>query len=117
MRLVQSGRIAEAALDAAVGRILLHKFQQGLFENPYVDVAAAADILGRASSKQLALEAQRRSVVLVRNGAATLPLSVERTPRLYLHQIDADADSPTGLCRGRTSRGCRPGIGRGDHAP
>lgn len=89
--LVQSGRLAEAALDAAVGRILLQKFQQGLFENPYVDVDAAAAILERDSSKQLALQAQRRSVVLVRNCAATLPLNIRRTPRLYLFQIDADA--------------------------
>ena len=91
VQLVQSGRLAEAALDGAVSRILLQKFQQGLFENPYVDVAAAAATLGCAGSKQMALQAQRRSVVLVRNCAATLPLSAQRTPRLVLFQIDADA--------------------------
>ena len=41
--LLDDGRITMTRLDDAVRRILRVKFRAGLFENPYVDVAAAKD--------------------------------------------------------------------------
>ena len=37
-----SGRVSQAAVDAAVGRVLRAKFELGLFDDPYVDPAGAA---------------------------------------------------------------------------
>ena len=43
---VHNGVISEARVREAAGRILLQKFELGLFEQPYVDEAEAAVIVG-----------------------------------------------------------------------
>ncbi len=43
---VRSGEISKQRLDESVYRILLHKFQRGLFKDSTVDVAAAPQIMG-----------------------------------------------------------------------
>lgn len=93
--MVRQGQLPMAAVDTAVQRILVQKFQQGLFENPFVDVDAAVHLVGRGATKSMALDAQRRSVVLVKNDRQTLPL---RGPRkVYLHQVDAAAARARGF--------------------
>lgn len=72
--LVRQGKISESALDRAVARLLRVKFMLGLFENPYVDVEKALQVTNRAESRALALEAARKSVVLLKNENNTLPL-------------------------------------------
>lgn len=37
--LVREGRVAMEQVDAAVAQVLALKFEAGLFENPYVDLA------------------------------------------------------------------------------
>jgi len=86
---VQTGRLVPAALDGPVYRVLLQKFQLGLFENPYVDVARAADVVGSQAFQTLALEAQHRSVVLLKNKAGILPLQTQRALKVHLYQLDA----------------------------
>jgi beta-glucosidase len=71
----QQGLIPVATIDAAVSRVLKAKFELGLFENPYVDVAAAATANGSAAHLSLAREAARASIVLLKNNRNTLPLS------------------------------------------
>lgn len=71
--LVQKGLVAPARVDDAVGRLLTEQFALGLFEQPYVDAAAAATVVGRADFRAQALEAQRKSVVLLQN-RGVLPL-------------------------------------------
>ena len=39
--LVRSGKITESRINESAKRIAIQKFRQGLFENPYVDPAAA----------------------------------------------------------------------------
>ena len=39
---VEKGRVSKAVLDRAVKRVLVRKFEAGLFDNPYVDENAAA---------------------------------------------------------------------------
>lgn len=53
-------------LDDACRRILIAKFQLGIFENPYVDENAAAAILGSAEHKAIAAEAAARSFTMVK---------------------------------------------------
>ena len=71
---VRAGRVTEKEIDGAVRRFLMLKFQAGLFEHPYQDVAAADALTGNAEADALALEAARRAVVLLKNDG-TLPLS------------------------------------------
>lgn len=61
------------ALNAAVRRVLLLKFRLGLFDNPYVDEAAAARAVRSAEHLQTALKASREGVVLLENNGV-LPL-------------------------------------------
>jgi len=71
----KSGRISRAAIDEAVGRVLKAKFELGLFENPYVDAGAAGTANGADAHRALALEAARKSLVLLKNDGGLLPLS------------------------------------------
>jgi beta-glucosidase len=71
---VRNGGISLSTLDAAVARILRQKFQLGLFENPYVDPAKAEQMTDTAADRQLAAEAARRSIVLLKNQNNVLPL-------------------------------------------
>ena len=45
---VKQGKVAEAAIDDAVRRLLREKFELGLFEDPFVDPARADEISGSA---------------------------------------------------------------------
>ncbi len=68
------GRIPQAVIDSAVGRVLRSKMKLGLFDNPYCDPAQAAEVNGCAAHRRLALEAARESVVLLKNDRNVLPL-------------------------------------------
>jgi len=85
---VRSGKITESRVNESVYRIALQKFRQGLFENPYVDTAAAARIVGNAQFQNAATTAQRRSLVLLENKNDILPL-VARGKRVFLHGVDS----------------------------
>jgi beta-glucosidase len=71
---VESGAVPVSAIDAAVTRLLHAKFRLGLFETPFVDVERADRISGAAENRALALEAARKSLILLRNVRNTLPL-------------------------------------------
>jgi beta-glucosidase len=81
---VKQGTVAESAIDTAVRRLLRAKFDVGLFENPYVDAAAADSISGAAAHRALALEAARQSVVLLKNHNGALPLRAASLRRVAL---------------------------------
>jgi beta-glucosidase len=85
---VRSGKIAEGRIDESVNRIVIEKFRQGLFENPYVDTAAAGRVVGSPRFQTEAIGAQRRSLVLLENRNDILPLA-PRGKRVFLHGIDS----------------------------
>jgi len=58
----------------SAARILTLMFRVGLFENPYLDPAESAATVGREDYVQAGLEAQKRSIVLLKNAEAVLPL-------------------------------------------
>ncbi|WUQ88758.1 glycoside hydrolase family 3 protein [Kitasatospora purpeofusca] len=60
---VRSGAVTEARLDESVRRILRDKFRLGLFDDPYVDVEAAAALVGTPEGRALGRELQARSLV------------------------------------------------------
>ena len=71
----QRGMIADSVIDAAVTRVLRAKFQLGLFERPFADPDSAEFWSGNASHRDLALQAARESIVLLKNDGGTLPLA------------------------------------------
>lgn len=71
---VNEGKIPIAIVDRAVARILRLKFQLGLFENPYVNVEQAMKVVHADANKELALQASRESIVLLKNDQHLLPL-------------------------------------------
>jgi beta-glucosidase len=73
-QLVREGALAESELDELVAPLLLWKFRMGLFDDPFVDPDAAAQLVGCAAHEALALEAARDAVTLLRNEGALLPL-------------------------------------------
>lgn len=77
----QQGLIPTDVIDAAVWRVLRAKFALGLFEQPYVDVAAAAAKNHSAANVSLARAAARASMVLLKNANNRLPLS-KTTPTI-----------------------------------
>jgi len=84
---VHDGELAESRLDASVRRIMVSKFRLGLFENPYVDAARAATLVGDSSAVAQGLDAQRRALVLLENAGGLLPLGTGAR-RVYVHGID-----------------------------
>ncbi|MFZ3105986.1 MAG: glycoside hydrolase family 3 N-terminal domain-containing protein [Candidatus Hydromicrobium sp.] len=72
--LVNEGKISQSRIDDAVRRILTIKFKLGLFENPYAD-RSNADIIGCEEHREIAREAVRESLVLLKNEGSLLPLS------------------------------------------
>jgi beta-glucosidase len=71
---VRQGRISMRQIDDAVRLILETKIRLGLFEHPYVDESRIPQILNDPRSQQAARIAVQRSVVLLRNQNALLPL-------------------------------------------
>jgi beta-glucosidase len=64
---VHNGLISEARVREAARRILLQKFELGLFEQPYVDETKAAVIVGNKDFSVEGQAAQARAAVLLEN--------------------------------------------------
>ena len=71
---VKSGAVDMKLVDNSVYRLLMEKFELGLFENPYVDEDAAEKVVGNAKFQASANLAMRKSIVLLRNETQSLPL-------------------------------------------
>ncbi len=71
---VQAGRLPVTALDIAVAQVLQAKFLLGLFENPFVDSSEAHHLAISEQYRDLALQAARKAIVLLKNAGDLLPL-------------------------------------------
>ena len=91
--LVQSGQLSEARVDQSVRRLLRDKFRLGLFDNPYIDPQTAQETVGRPDFCQAGELAQRKSIVLLKNGPSDTKqvLPVSARPRVYVEGIDPKA--------------------------
>jgi beta-glucosidase len=78
-------------------RILVQKFEQGLFEAPYVDVDRAASIVGNPQFLSEALLAQCRSFVLLENKNKILPLTPGAGRKVFLYHIDPKVAGQAGF--------------------
>jgi beta-glucosidase len=88
--LVEQGVVPLSLVDAAVARVLRLKFALGLFENSYANAQQAEAMPKRPEARQLALEAARKSIVLLKNDKGILPLAPGRYKRIALIGPNAD---------------------------
>lgn len=72
-----NGLVTEEALNRAVRQVLKAKFRLGLFEHPYINEEEAEKWNACAAHRELAREAARKSIVLLKNEQQLLPLSKE----------------------------------------
>lgn len=96
LELVKEGKISEERINLAASRVLRWHFKLGLFENPYVDVHAAAEIVNSEKNRQLGYKAQQESVVMLTNNGF-LPVSFGAdAPDIYVFGIDSAVASQYG---------------------
>ena len=76
VQLVKENKIDESRIDQSVRRILRNKFELGLFDDPFVDIESVDKLINTQTTQKLALDAQRKSVVMLKN-SNLLPLTEE----------------------------------------
>ncbi|MCW7539131.1 exo 1,3/1,4-beta-D-glucan glucohydrolase [Aquabacterium sp. A7-Y] len=86
---VEKGEIARSRIDDAVRRILRVKFRAGLFDKPKPSARITSQEVGSAEHRATAREAVRKSLVLLKNNAQTLPLA--RNAKLLVAGKSADS--------------------------
>jgi beta-glucosidase len=99
--LVQEGAVPLRFVDDAVRHILCLKIALGLFERPYVDEGLEAQFVLREDHRQAALEVARKSIVLLKNEGALLPLHA--TQIALIGPLADERAAPLGCwhCEGR----------------
>jgi beta-glucosidase len=99
---VHDGLISDTRVREAARRILLQKFELGLFEQPYVDETEAAVIAGNKAFAAEGQAAQARAVVLLANKSAAstgnrlLPFAA-KGKKVYLYAVAAKAAEAVGF--------------------
>ena len=88
--LVASGSVKENVIDDAVRHILRIKMLLGLFENPYVDVAAGQSVQYAGSHLDAARRSAEESVILLKNDGI-LPLDATHIRSILVTGPMADA--------------------------
>jgi len=78
VELVRKGLLKERQLDELVAPMLYWKFQLGLFESPYVDPDAADQLVGCDAHRDVALQAARETITLLKNEGQVVPLDLQR---------------------------------------
>lgn len=73
LELVKEGAISEKRIDESVRRILKLKYKLGLFDNPFPEKEAMAKVDAK-KSREVALNAARETLTLLKNEKSVLPL-------------------------------------------
>ena len=85
IKLVKENKILESRIDNSVRRILINKFDLGLFDNPYVDENNIEQKVNTLRNINAGLDAQRKSLVMLENNGI-LPLKKES--KVYIDGLD-----------------------------
>ena len=91
LELVRENRISEKRIDESVRRLLRAKFIMGLFDNPYIDVESAVNIVGKKEFVEKGKLAQRKSIVMLKNKMNTdssYVLPLKKSSKIYIENID-----------------------------
>jgi beta-glucosidase len=91
IELVHRGIIHESKIDEMVYPILEQKFRLGLFDHPYIVPDRLQSIMKKVTSSNLALDAARKSIILLKNTDGFCPL--ERSKIKTIAIIGPHADS------------------------
>ena len=87
LKLVKENKISEERINKSVKRILINKFELGLFDNPYADENAIKSKVNTKENIEAGLDAQRKSLVLLENNGL-LPL--KKDTKIYVDGLDID---------------------------
>ncbi len=112
--LVDEGHIPEGLLDDAVRRVLRLKFRLGLFDDPYryCEPKREKTEIYTRENRLAAREMARRSIVLLKNESALLPLQESRRIAL-IGPLVKDKDIPLGSWRARAIDGSAVSLWEG----
>ena len=99
--LLEEGRIKMAQIDDAVRRILTVKYELGLFDDPfrYCDTKRERELTGAPEIRSGALDMAKKSIVLLKNDEALLPLKKQGQTIALIGPLAADKTSPLGNWR------------------
>lgn len=105
--LVEEGMVDLKLIDDAVRRVLRVKFQLGLFDDPYkyCDENKEKSLILSQDHLQVAREAARKSIVLLKNEGQLLPLKKENQKIALIGELAADKDVPLGSWRAKAITG------------
>jgi beta-glucosidase len=90
--LVRAGKLKESQLDELIAPMLFWKFKMGLFEDPYVDPAVAAHVVGSEANRELALQAARETITLLKNDNGLVPLDPNKIRSIAVIGPNADRE-------------------------
>ena len=91
--LVKEGGLSEKLINDRVRDILRVKFLVGLFDAPYqTDLAGADEEVENPTNEDVALQASRESIVLLKNDKQTLPLDIDRIKTIAVCGPNADEE-------------------------
>lgn len=76
--LVRKGELKEKQLDDLIAPMLFWKFKLGLFDDPYVDPNEAETVVGCDDHRELALQAARETITLLKNENNLTPLNLKK---------------------------------------
>ena len=91
VKLVKTGTISESRIDSSVRRILREKFKLGLFDDPYIN-QASVNVLNSTAFAKKGIEAQQKSLVLLKNDQNILPLAGNK--KVYLQGFNDQEVKP-----------------------
>lgn len=101
---VKSGSVDIKLIDNSVFRLLMEKFELGLFENPYVDEDAAEKLVGNVNFQRKADLALRKSIVLLRNETKALPLKPKTKVYFEAYFTKRGASSASNIYKSQEKR-------------
>ncbi|RAV30904.1 beta-glucosidase BglX [Sinomicrobium soli] len=121
VQLVEEHKIPENLIDDAVKRILRVKFDLGLFDDPYryCNEETEKQELYSSENRQVALEAAKKSIVLLKNNGNILPLGNNIRNIAVIGPLAGDKDSPLGNWRAQAEANSAVSVLEGirNHAP
>jgi len=91
LELIKKGVLKESQFDDLVEPMLIWKFKLGLFDDPYVDPAEAERIVGCAAHRELALQAARETITLLKNENNLAPLNPDKLKTIAVIGPNANA--------------------------
>ncbi len=99
--LVREGLVKETLIDAAARRILRVKFELGLFDDPYkyCNKETEKKVIGSQEIQDAVLDMAKKSIVLLKNENAILPLKKEGQKIALIGALATDKTSPLGNWR------------------